>query len=299
MNAVTNRYSIKDLEKLTGVKAHTIRIWEKRYGIVQPERTESNIRCYSDCDLKRLLNISILNKRGFKISALANLSGEEIKDKVMNLVSDHHLYEAQIENLVLAMIDLDEGKFEKILSSAVIEIGFEETLIRIVYPFFIKIGLLWQTGAITPAQEHYVSNLVRQKIIAAIENLEIKHPPAAKLFILFLPDHEYHELSLLFFSYMIKKVGHKVIYLGQSTPLEDVIKAASIHTPDYLLTTFTSPMPHIDIKEYIALLSEPFPGIRLYVSGLQLAEEHAQLPPQVSVISDLFRFKQQLFELLR
>jgi MerR family transcriptional regulator, light-induced transcriptional regulator len=294
-----SNYSIKDLEKLTGVKAHTIRIWEKRYGIVQPERTESNIRTYSNCDLKRLLNISILNKRGFRISGLAGLSVEELNDRVMSLMSDHHIYENQIESLIMAMIDMNENRFEKTLSNAVIELGFEETLMKIVYPFFFKTGILWQTGAIGPAQEHFVSNLIRQKIIAAIENLEHKYLPNAKLFILYLNENEYHELGLLFFTYLIKKVGHRLIYLGQSTPLEEVVKAASIHDPDFIFTSFTTPIPDSDLVVYLNRMVTLFPHKGIYVTGLQLADGVSPIPPNVMHVSDPQNFKQELVELLR
>lgn len=292
-------YSIKDLEKLTGIKAHTIRIWEKRYGIVTPERTGSNIREYSNCDLKRLLNISILNKHGFKISSLATLSTEALNEKVMSLMADQHIYENQIESLIMAMIDFNETKFDKTLSNAVIELGFEETLIKIVYPFFLKIGILWQTGVISPAQEHFVSNLVRQKIISAIENLENKYPPKAKMFILFLHENEYHELGLLFYSYLIKKTGHKLIYLGQATPIEDVVKAASIHDPDVLLTSFTSPIPQLDVSEYIDILCKKFPGKQIYVSGMQLNGNVNNLPDNVFHIKDPQSFKSDLIGFLR
>jgi MerR family transcriptional regulator, light-induced transcriptional regulator len=299
MQGLMSTYSIKDLEKLTGVKAHTIRIWEKRYGIVEPKRTDSNIRSYSNCDLKRLLNISILNKRGYKISSLASLSADELRDKVMHLVTDHNLYDAQIESLIIAMIDMNEAKFEKTLSNAVLEIGFEETLIKIVYPFFTKIGILWQTGTIQPGQEHFVSNLIRQKIIASIENLEFKHLPKAKLFILFLPEEEYHELGLLFHAYLIKKVGHKLIYLGQSTPIDDVFKAASIHEPDFLLTNFTSPVAQINVNEYITRLTEHFADKKIFVSGIQLANQKVLSSPQIIRIQDPATFKEQLHLLLK
>jgi MerR family transcriptional regulator, light-induced transcriptional regulator len=294
-----SQYSIKDLEKLTGVKAHTIRIWEKRYGIVHPSRTETNIRTYSNCDLKRLLNISILNKRGCRISNLASLSVEELNERVMSLMADHHAYENQIENLIMAMIDMNETRFEKTLSNSVIEMGFEETLIRIVYPFFFKTGILWQTGAIGPAQEHFVSNLVRQKIIAAIDNLESKYPPKAKLFILFLRDDEYHELGLLFFHYLIKKVGHRIIYLGQSTPMEDVIKAAAVHDPDFLFTSFTQPIADSDLGEYMEKLLLHFPKKGIFVTGLQLSEGTNCIPEGITHVNEPQTFKQELINFLR
>lgn len=292
-------YSIKDLEKLTGIKAHTIRIWEKRYGIVMPERTKSNIRCYSDSDLKRLLNISILNKRGCRISSLADLSDDELSEKVVNVMTDHHMYDSQIENLVMAMIDLNENKFEKTLSNAIIELGFEETLIKIIYPFFNKVGVLWQTGTISPAQEHFVSNLVRQKIVSAIENLEVKYPPKAKLFLMFLHENEYHELGLLFYSYLIKKTGHKVIYLGQLTPFEDIVNTASVHEPDFLFTAFVTPIPKKEIENYLNKLTEHFVNKKIFLTGVQLYENTSFLPGSAYYIKDAKSFKNLLIDLLR
>jgi MerR family transcriptional regulator, light-induced transcriptional regulator len=292
-------YSIKDLERLTGIKAHTIRVWEKRYGIVQPARSESNIRSYSSCDLKRLLNISILNKHGLKISGLAAMTSDELNERVISLMSNHNLYENQIENLVMAMVDLNETRFEKILGSAVIEVGFEETLMNIVYPFFQKTGILWQTGAINPAHEHFVSNLIRQKIIAAIENLESKQLPKAKLFFLFLHESEYHELGLLVFSYIIKKVGHRVVYLGQSTPFDDLLHAASIHDPDFLLTSFTSPINISDVEQYLGTLAKGFPGKPIFITGIQLNGHRFKADSLVKQIENPLDFKQKLVELLR
>ena len=144
-----------------------------------------------------------------------------------------------------------------------------------------------------------MSNLVRQKIIAAIENLEVKHPPKAKLFIMFLPEREYHELGLLFYAYLIKKVGHRVIYLGQSTPVEDVKKAATIHSPDFLLTTFTSPIAQVDVQEYINRLCADFPEKKIFVSGIQLSPGIALNSKQVTHLNDPVAFKQELIDLLR
>ncbi|MFW5979061.1 MAG: MerR family transcriptional regulator, partial [Bacteroidia bacterium] len=211
-------YSIRELEKLSGIKAHTIRIWEKRYKIIQPKRTGTNIRYYSNNDLKKLLNITILNRQGWKISDIAKLSDEELNRKVKDFSYDSKDTESQIEKLVIAMVDLDEVKFDQILSNAIMHDGFEQTIINLIFPFFKKIGLLWQTGSINPAQEHFVSNLFRQKLMVAIDNLKIPDRKDAKKFILFLPEKEFHELGLLFYSYLIKKSGHSVIYLGSSVP---------------------------------------------------------------------------------
>ena len=150
-------YSIKDLEQISGIKAHTIRIWEKRYNIVSPLRTNTNIRFYTDGDLKRLLNVSILNRNGFKISNIVRLSKEEILRSVMETSISYMNFESQIENLVIAMIDMDEIKFEKTLSNSILKLGFEETVSNIIFPFLEKTGILWQIGTINPAQEHFIS----------------------------------------------------------------------------------------------------------------------------------------------
>ena len=199
------RYSIKDLEQLTGIKAHTIRIWEKRHQLIEPERTSTNIRYYSDHDLKRLLNVSILNRNGLKISTIVTMNNEEINERILEISETYHDSDNQIEQLIVAMIELDEQRFDRVLSTSVIKLGFDDTVIKVLYPFFEKIGLLWQIGTIYPAQEHFVSNLIRQKLIIAIDGQSGNAKPESKNFLIFLPANEWHELGLLFYSYLGKK----------------------------------------------------------------------------------------------
>ncbi|MBY0433434.1 MAG: MerR family transcriptional regulator, partial [Cyclobacteriaceae bacterium] len=208
------KYSIKELEKLSGIKAHTIRIWEKRHRIILPERTDTNIRYYSDDDLKKIINISLLNNNGVKISKIANLSTDELVKQVHVLSENKSNTDIHIDQLVVAMIDMEEENFEKILAGLIIRYGFEKTIIEIVYPFLEKIGILWHTGNITPAQEHFISHLVRQKIIVAIDSLALA-PKTSTRVVLFLPDEELHELGLLFHHYLVKKAGFRTYYLGQ------------------------------------------------------------------------------------
>ena len=215
-------YSIRDLERLSGIKAHTIRIWEKRYGLIEPRRTMTNIRTYCDTELKKILNVSVLNRNGLKISKIARMSPQEIADqigRISHLVPDE---QSQIEGLTMAMIDFDENRFERIIARSVIQFGFEDTIIKIIYPFFVKIGLMWQTGTVNPAQEHFVTNLVRQKVMVAIDNHFNPDNANAKHFLFFLPEGELHELGILFFAYLAKKRGHQIIYLGQSVPMSDL-----------------------------------------------------------------------------
>jgi DNA-binding transcriptional MerR regulator len=260
-------YSIKDLEKLSGIKAHTLRIWEKRYGLVEPKRTETNIRYYDDEDLKKILNTALLNRNGVKISQIAQLDRKEISIKVGALAGNSRENENIIDNLVIAMIELDEYKFEKILSNTIIQKGFEETIRNAIYPFFEKIGILWQTGAINPAQEHFMSNLIRQKLIVAIDGIAQKDINSANRFVLFLPEGELHEIGLLFYYYLIKKRGHKVVYLGQSVPFDDLVSVTHTKKCDYFFTSFSSTITGIDIIDYLQKLSTTFPEQKVLFSS--------------------------------
>jgi len=261
-------YSIKDLEKISGVKAHTIRIWEKRFNIIQPSRTDTNFRYYDDEQLKKLLNISLLNNYGYKISSIAKLCDKDICKEVEKVALSGKNYDAQIEKLVIAMIEMDEDGFESQLTEFIARDGFEDAIHNVVYPFFDKIGVLWQTGSVSPAQEHFVSNIVRQKLISAIDGLKKERLENFKTFLLFLPEGELHEMGLLFSAYLLKKYGHRVIYLGQSLPLADLKHVVKTRKPDILLTFITSPMEG-GIKNYFHQVSLLCPQHKVYVAGLQ------------------------------
>jgi MerR family transcriptional regulator, light-induced transcriptional regulator len=285
-------YSIKDLEELSGIKAHTIRIWEKRYGIIMPERTTTNIRLYSDEDLKKLLNVSILNRYGLKISHLARLSQNELKEKVIHISQETTDTATQIENLIISMIELDEWKFDKFLSNSIIKIGFEETLVQVMHPFFEKIGLLWQTGSISPAQEHFVSNLLRQKLIVAIDGQEPVTRSSRHTFVLFLHENELHELGLLFYSYLLKKNGFKVIYLGQAVPLNDLEKIIRIKEVQFFLTSFTTGIAQKTLKEYLEKMAATFPQQTIFYTGYQTENIHGALPQNLVKIESVKHFQE-------
>ena len=170
-----NAFTIKDLENLSGIKAHTIRIWEQRYNFLKPQRTDTNIRYYSNDELKTILNIALLNKYGFKISHIDRMQPEEIREKILSLGDARAIQERIVNDLVQEMVDLDIEKFEKILTSYIASKGIERTVIQIIFPFLEKIGILWQTGHINPAQEHLVTNIIRQKLIVAIETAVIAY----------------------------------------------------------------------------------------------------------------------------
>ncbi len=287
-------YTIRDLEKISGIKAHTIRIWEKRYNIIAPTRTATNIRNYCDTELKKLLNISLLNRNGIKISKLAKLSNDEINEKINQLIQSYTDAESLVENLTIAMIELDESKLDKILSRAIMQLGFEETIIKILYPFLIKIGVMWQTGVINPAQEHFITNLIRQKLMVAIDALIIANNPYSKTFILFLPEGEYHELGLLFFYYLAKRRGHQVIYLGQSVPFNDLIETKKLKPVNYLVTAFVSFISGKEILKYAKTLAETFAEQIIYLSGSQTGHIQDKLPGNIKIISSPSDFRNEL-----
>jgi DNA-binding transcriptional MerR regulator len=263
------RYSIKELEKLSGIKAHTIRIWEKRHSLIKPQRTQTNIRFYSDDDLKKIINVSLLNSNGLKISKIAGMSNEEIGNKILELSEKHNEAAVHIDRLIISMVELDEEKFEKILSGIILRLGFERTIIEIVYPFLEKIGVLWQTHHIIPAQEHFISHLIRQKLIVAIDALPLA-PKTSKKAMLFLPENELHELSLLFSHYRMKKAGIRTVYLGQTVPYNDLKNCFEVHNPDILLAAITSSVTKNFLEKYIEKLSTDCWSATILLTGYQV-----------------------------
>lgn len=278
-----SNYSIKDLEQLSGIKAHTIRIWEQRHNLLCPKRTDTNIRFYDDQDLKLILNVALLNDNGFKISKIASMDPAEMREEVMKLTERTLTHDDQIHALTICMIEMDEDRFDKILSTNILKLGFEQTMMNIIYPFMSKIGVLWQTGAINPAQEHFISNLVRQKLIVAIDSQVGR--PGGKKFLLYLPDEELHETSILFASYLIKNQGHKVIYLGQSTPYEDLTSVFDLHQPDFLLTVITTSPVAENAQKYLNSISCKFPTATILVTGYQLIGQNFLFPSNVRLLN--------------
>lgn len=276
-------YSIRDLEQLSGIKAHTLRIWEQRYQFIAPKRTETNIRYYDSEDLKLVLNIALLKDNGYKISKIATLDEEQRRAEVLRLTEKNLRYPDQINALLLAMIDLDEGRFEKIIAANVDKLGFEGTIMNVVYPFLSKIGVLWQTGAVNPAQEHFVSNLIRQKMIVAIDKLPISDDSYNHKYLLYLPEGELHELTLLFTSYLIKVRHNKVIYFGQNLPFDDLSVIYDIHRPHFIVTVITTSPSATQVQEYVDRLAGSFPEATILLSGYQVIGQDIRLPRNVQV----------------
>jgi len=286
-----SEYSIKNLEALSGIKAQTIRVWERRYNILIPTRTSTNIRKYSDSDLVKLLNLSVLIQHGHKISQLSQMSDQQLKESVYELKYKPFLHNTEIDKLLSATIDMDSRKFTASLENNIDILGFEESIIHVVFPFLKHLGILWQTGNLIPAQEHFVSNLIRNKFIQ--ENNKIGEPNNldAPLTLFILPQGEEHELSLLFYQYIAKVEGHNTIYLGQNVPNADLINISAYKTPDNVFTSFTSSISGIDLKAYIEKISEIFHSSTIYITGGQLKKLNFKLPSNVVVVSSPAKFR--------
>ena len=280
-------YSIRDLEKLCGIKAHTIRIWEQRYGLIKPNRTETNIRYYRDADLNLLLNIVVLNRNGLKISKIAKLTKKEITEKV-SVISDVNLnLGSQLDELTLAMVEMDEYKFDRIMTTNIEQLGFEQTMLQVIYPFLDKLSVFWLTGSITPIQENFISNFIRQKTITAIDKEPIKWGNNIKKFLIYLPEGENQELSLLFMHYLLKSRGYCVIYLGQNIGLGDLYDACNIHKPDFIFTMITEFFAKHSVQKYVDELSQSFNYCQLLLSGYQVVSQNVQSTDNVKVLSSL------------
>ena len=280
-------YSISDLEKLSGIKAHTIRVWEQRYNIIQPKRTKTNIRYYQDEDLKLLLNIALLNKNGIKISKIAKMSQDEIAEKVAAISEINFEYGTQLDALTISMIEMDEFKFDRIISTNIQQLGFERTMLEIIYPFLDKLSVLWLTGSINPVQENFMSYLIRQKLIVAINNLPLPQGKSTKRFIIYLPEGERQELSLLFMHYLLKSRKNHVIYLGQEISISDLGDAYKIRQPDYLFTMITETFAKEPVQSYVDKLAESFPDCKVLLSGYQVVVQPVDPPANVMILKSL------------
>jgi DNA-binding transcriptional MerR regulator len=284
------KYSIKDLETLSGIKAHTIRIWEKRYGIITPERTATNIRTYFDKDLKKLLNVALLNNHGYKISKISKLDYKELCEDVEKIGISESSFDTYMDLLILAMVDLDRHVFEKVLKEATNQMGFEDTCINVLYPFLQKIGIMWLANSINPAQEHFISSLIIQKMYAATDKLYSPDVKREKKAIFFLREGEMHEMGLLFYRYLMKKRGVDAIYLGQSIPFEDLKQTVEAHKPDYLVTALVATFEANAISTYLSTLGNTFPNQKIIVTGFQISQFAGNAPKNIIKTDDVHQF---------
>ena len=272
-------FTIKDLENISGIKAHTIRIWEQRYNFLKPSRSDTNIRYYCNEELKTVLNIALLNKYGYKISHIDKMQPGEISSKILELRDVGAINERIVNKLVRSMIDLEIYEFECTLNDHIKEYGIEKTVKEIIFPFLEKIGILWQTGHIMPAQEHFVTNIIRQKLIVAIDqtptNIEGKNC------LLFLPEGEHHELGLLFLYYILKSRGVRVIYAGANVPMRDVESMVNTLKPELTFIHLTATCPNFNFEKLLKSLKEKAANVTNIVSGFPTLHYHKEIPDSV------------------
>ncbi|QHL86914.1 MerR family transcriptional regulator [Nibribacter ruber] len=282
------QYSIKELEHLSGIKAHTLRIWEQRYQLLQPKRTQTNIRYYDDADLKNLLNVALLYQDGYKISKIAQLPPDLVAQEVLKITGDEPGQEQLINQMIVAMVELDEVLFERVLSRAILQLGFSATVRSVIYPFLNKIGLLWQTGNITPAHEHFMSQLVRQKMLVAIDALPVVTKPDAPRVVLYLPEGEMHEISLMYVHYLLRSAGMYTLYLGQHLPLTDLAKAVQYFKPAFVYSVFTTPFLRTTVSDYLEEMNNTLPVKQILISGSLLHYFPVkELPAKVSFFKEI------------
>jgi DNA-binding transcriptional MerR regulator len=277
-------YSIKDLEYLSGIKAHTIRIWEKRYHLLDPNRTDTNIRSYSDHDVRRILNVALLIKNGYKISNVAAFDEPKLQAEVLRINRNLSDPEKNIDQLLFHTVNLDTFGFEQLLDKIIGEFGFSKTIHQVIFPFFERIGILWQAGSIFTAHEHFVSNLVRNRLIRETGKFESNESAQTVLF--FLRENEWHELSLLYFNFLAAQAGLRCVYLGQSLPFEDLSNLLINSEFDFVCTSFIQAIEKPELEQYLANLSLVFNRNKILIAGRQVIIHKPKLPSNVLLIKN-------------
>lgn len=275
-------FTIKDLENLSGIKAHTIRIWEQRYNFLNPSRTDTNIRYYSNEELITLLNIALLNKYGYKISHIDKMEPIEMKERILSLTQSEAQLERIVNELIECMVDLRIEDFESVLDFQIASKGIEKTITQIIFPFLERIGILWVTSRVNPAQEHLVTNIIRQKLIVGIEKT-VPTLQASATALLFLPEGEHHELGILFMYYLLKSRGVKVLYLGANVPMRDVVYVADLKGPSFLYTHLTSVASNFNFEKFLGKVGATMSNYSVVVSGLLTQNYKKTIPANVNL----------------
>lgn len=288
------QYSISDLEKLSGIQAHTIRIWEQRYNALKPGRTAGNTRYYDDAELKRLLNIVSLSESGLKISQICSLSDEEMQahigKEIEALTTETKQFEPYISQLLHHGLAYKESTIDHLLSKCITHFGLKKTYQNIVYPLLVRLGLFWQKDSICPAQEHFMSNLIRQKLFSAIDALPTPKKPQST-WLLFLPEDEGHDIGLLYARYALKEAGEKVIYLGSHVPMSSLIQAVNENTVDHLLFFMLYTRLTTEAQNYIDHLAAQFPGLPIHLSGSHKLILDLRMPAHVNWLDSIDSFE--------
>jgi len=279
-------YTIKDLETISGIKAHTIRIWEQRYNFLQPKRTETNIRTYSGEELKTILNVSLLNKYGFKISHIDKMSTDQIEEKILSLNQMEAQRERIVNGLIKEMISLNMANFEKLLDLNIAQKGIDRTITEVIFNFLERVGILWVTNHINPAQEHLATNILRQKIIMGIEKLP-SLLQYTKRVVLFMPEGEHHEIGLLYVHFLLKQRGIFVDYLGTNVPTVDLKYLTEVKKVDYLYCHLTSPAKNFKVNKFFEGLQDININIPIILSGQLIQIYKGAVAPNIHLKKSL------------
>lgn len=283
-------YSISDLEKLSGIQVDTIRIWEKRYKALTPMRSLGNTRYYNDHHLRRLLNIVALSEAGMKISQACTLSDKEIdlllQKEMDNHLSAHTKTEYYISQLLKYGLAYNGPHFDQLLSKYISSHGMSFTYKEVIYPLLVRLGMMWRRDHICPAQEHFLANIIRQKIFVAIDTLKIKQQTTVS-WLLFLPEDEDHDIGLLFAYYLLKQANQNVIFLGGRVPFESLQDAMSYHHSAHLLLFMTHTKPVNEAQQYIDQLSNCFSSSRIHLAGNPKLISQLMLAPSINWIQSI------------
>ncbi len=302
MNNVKKSFSIRDLENLSGIKSHTIRIWEKRYNLLSPERTTTNIRTYSLANLQKLLNITLLYNSGIKISKIAKIPEAEIASSVYALSSSKDAREHAISAFKFAMINFDQALFRITYDELISKTTFSVLFWEVFIPLLEELGLLWQTDTISPAHEHFITHLIKQKIVVHTELQQSLQPRKTdKIFALFLPENEIHELGLLFINYELILSGYKTVYLGQSMPTDHLIDLQNYYGYMYYISYFTVVPTRDKLAKYITDFDKKLNAAagskksQLWLLGRQIAHVNKNgLPANVRSFESIHELKEAL-----
>lgn len=298
MNNIKTVFSIKDLENLSGIKAHTIRIWEKRYDVLQPMRTESNIRLYDTASLQKLLNITLLHNHGYKISKISKYPPEKIPQLVREIISGKNAKSHALNAFKMAMVNFDQSHFINTFNTLLSEKSFRDIFHEVFIPLMEEMGILWQTATITPAQEHFISHLIKQKIMVYTEKIQAIEPVQDGIvYVLYLPVNEIHELGLMYINYELLLGGCKTIYLGESVPAENLTDLQR-HFEKIVYITYATVQPDRSyINEYLTSIGQTIlnKDTELWVIGKQAEYiDLARLHPQVRVFTSIPGLLQQV-----
>ena len=302
MSKVKNSFSIKNLENISGIKAHTLRIWEKRYNLLSPERTDTNIRRYSLDSLRKLLNITLLYNNGYKISKIAAYEESEIPQLVRQLALTSKSEQVSINKLKLAMVNFDSILFDLTFDEMLVEKGFDFIYMKVFIPLLHELGILWQTNAICLSHEHFITNLIKQKIHAQthLAQSAIKPNEDGPCFVLFLPENEIHELSILYLNQLLLSKGYKTIFLGQSVPTNSLATLLSFSSQLHFVT-FCIVEPNQDVlANFISNFEQQIiktSDSRLSIFGPRIDDlDPEQLPDRILAFKDLEGFKHRFLE---